>query len=214
MAIWIRALFVLSSILSNISIATPIGITDFGSGAVTRTYDNLGLLSTIPTPADLYGDIYTTDPAGLQYGGTCFTVEFGCLATWSDGGYIEVVLAEQASKAGAFVADQASALAWPISAQFYDSEGLLLGTVTNNVNQVGPFGHSNNWVFLGWQTDLNQISKIRFTSPIDGSGMAVDNLTTETMPVPEPATVALFFIGLAGLGWSKRLYKESSVEKK
>ena len=194
----------LSCVLANISFATPIGFANFGLNAITRTYDNLGLLSTIPTPANLYGDSYTADPAGLQYGGSCFTIESGCLATWSDGGYIEVVLAEQANRAGAFVADQASALAWPIVAQFYDSAGALLGAVTNNLNQVGPFGHSNNWVFLGWETEANPIYRIRFTSPVDGSGMSIDNLTTEAMPTPEPTTLALFGLGLVGLGFSRR----------
>jgi hypothetical protein len=60
--------------------------------------------------------------------------------------------------------------------------------------------------FMGW----NDLSSVVFTGvggPTNGYSFGLDDINVTLSggnPVPAPATLALFGLGLAGLGWSRR----------
>ena len=82
---------------------------------------------------------------------------------------------------------------------FYDASDALLGSLTSAtglcctlVSTVAPF---------------SGVSRIDAVQPSDNWYWAMDNLSFDLDPsnqVPLPGTLALFGLGLAGIGWSKR----------
>ena len=80
-----------------------------------------------------------------------------------------------------------------VSYQAFSSGGALLETVVAaSTTDFDPFSFS-----------VAQIRRIDIVQPNDGWGHALDNLNF-TAAVPEPATLALMGLGLAGIGYRRK----------
>ena len=97
----------------------------------------------------------------------------------------------------------------PITFEAFDQNGLSLGTVAGNNADGSVNGETAEDRFFG-ATNSGGISSIRISNP--GAGIEVDHLQyglRGDLPppppgLPEPATLALTAMGLAGLGWLRR----------
>jgi hypothetical protein len=75
---------------------------------------------------------------------------------------------------------------------------------TNNTATGGNVGSApNELITVSWASG---ISRVRFTGSPDGGSFVIDNLTYDTgaASVPEPATLGLLGLGLAGIGIARR----------
>ena len=76
-----------------------------------------------------------------------------------------------------------------------------LGTFSVNGNNI------SNIPYLGVLSDAADITSVTFSNITNGESFAIGNLDLKT--VPEPATLALMGLGLAGLGLSRRKTKSN-----
>jgi len=91
----------------------------------------------------------------------------------------------------------------PITFEAFDANGSSLGTLVGNHADGNFSGGTAEDHFYGW-TSSGGISRITISDP---SGIEADHLQygfRGSTPVPEPGTLALLGLGLAGLGLSRR----------
>jgi hypothetical protein len=112
------------------------------------------------------------------------------LNDWSQDGTIDSLM-------GAFMFDGAWFKEWSSTSATVSIEGYLNNSLVDTVS----FTISNN----GWQFVSG------FSSSVDslvirdgGSVFMMDNFTFNTTQVPEPASIALLGLGLAGIGFSRK----------
>ena len=155
----------------------PIGLEDFGPNKQTTTFDGLGeeLSFRNDAPLVIDGHTFNSNDGQLRYG-FVGCVENQCLASNTGTGFIDVVLAQPAEKAGAFVSGIVGG--WIIVAEFFDAGDVLVGTV--------PIfnGPAFTPVFAGWE-DPNGIARIRFTHFFTtGIVFGLDDLCVEPLTLP------------------------------
>ena len=155
--------------------AGQIDIGDFGPAKQTTTFDGLGLPFSNSAPLVIDGHTFTSNDGMLRY------VSFSCAANQciadnGSQGFIDVVLAEPALKAGAFVSGIIGG--WIILVDFFDADDVLLGSV------FLANGPAFTPLFAGWE-DPGGIARIRFNHLFTvGIIFTLDDLSVEhVLPV-------------------------------
>ena len=171
--------------------ATPIGIDAFSGSETVTTFNNLGLPFLNTGSLSLDGNTYTTDDNRIRI--STFGHTSGMFGNNTGLGFIDVVLGTPALRVGALVGVPSSHTTAIV--EFFDPLDNSLGTLSINF-LLGL-------TFLAFE-DPALIGRVRFTDRTFDVILAIDDFRFEAASVPEPGALALFGIGLLGLGVMQR----------
>ncbi len=183
--------------MPGIAAAGQIGVGDFSGSETVTTFDGLFLpVFGNPAPVEFDGNTYNTNDNVFRY--SPFDVgPDEKIGTNTNFGFFDIELGEGAQRAGIEVGFLFEEDAF--SVEFFD----LFDNSLFFINETSaPFG----FTFIGFEADAGLIGRVRVTDTSDNvSVIAIDNFRFEgpTTSVPEPASFALFGLGLLGFGAAK-----------
>lgn len=147
-------------------------------------------MSATPSGLTVANNIFGSNPIGTR----------GLQVGWNNSTLSVATLSFSApiSAFGAYFIDNSSSVNASISL-------FNQGDFIRSISATGESGNSAEW----WGFVANageQVTQVVFSTTSNGDGFGFDNLTfsTPNTSVPAPATLALFGLSIAGLGWSKR----------
>lgn len=186
-----------SATLTSPAQAGPITLAAFGPGSVVRTFNNLGINDAGPSIQIIAGDTISVSGTSMRY--AAFLGDGQQFGTPNDTGTMTIVLGTDVARAGLEVGTTAAATE---TVRFFDASHNLLGEVFVTNPDIGL-------LFAGWETTGALIHSLEIQDTAANSRiMLVDNLITQaTVDAPEPASLAVFGLGLAAVAGIRRRHR-------
>lgn len=183
---------VLSFLLMGTANAIPIDRVDFDSSAIEYGFDDASI-----------GDVVASDGNLFVTNGVVATIARGDLIvpTYYDGNDASVITLEFSSYVSAIGLDFNSNNADTTLSVFDDSFNLIEAFTLATLDQVSCDGFLCG--FVGIDVGSNLIAYVTIDTPLNGDELFIDNIIYQAS-VPEPTTLALLGLGLAGIGFSRK----------
>lgn len=174
---------------------------DFDAGSTLITFDELAAGTVVD---DEYASLGLNISGTLGNNGTGAATDITVENT--GGSYSDPMYIGQPNNGwdGSIILDFSGLYVTQFGAMNVDSLGSWLSVYDESDNLIETiFGNGSTYDFMGIDTEGTNISYAIFS----GDFYAIDNVMFNGVSVPEPATLGLLALGLAGLGASRRKQK-------